>query len=436
MGLQDGLGSIFPVVKKAFDSRSRALSAEACADEDVLRRFVEEHISVNAWPILSPKLRRLIRQQGIDLDAADCFAMSLSDMAVMMSLMRRRALRVDRLLGIENAFHTPAHNVEVLLRLLCLEWPAVTSMPEFVRAAPLKLYATVERLQSETLSVLNALADAGVSTGLLARDLLAALGHDFAHSGGTDRQGKDGTQSRLTHEEVAETFIGNMGVSLGLPPALILQSMAGIRATTFNNRMGRQRVVPANEFELKLTLADTLGCVLPPQDWLIHVGVPVLKEKIPHWKQRLGEIESKSAALHSELLAAHGGDSERVRAEYRLALLREEDLLVIWDLEEWFKSEREFFRFLLEKKLALVPDAEALWGSILREKIDLIGRVLARKNALRSLSLKGFPFLEYFADLLANSGDLRAFLAKTEIAPELRELLLVFLEEQNARSAS
>lgn len=433
--MQVDLGSIFPIVRAVLDPGCRALSPEACADESVLRRFVEEQISVNAWPILSPKLRRLIRQQGIDLDAADRFAMPLPDMAAMITLIRCRALRVDRLLGIENAFHTPAHNIEVLLRLLWLEWPAATPMPEFVRAAPHKLYGTVETLQSITLSVLTALAGAGVSSGLLARDLLAALGHDFAHSGGTDRLSEDGTQARLTHEEVAETFMGNMGVSFGFPAALILQSMAGIRATTFNNRMGRQRVVPANDFELKLTLADTLGCVLPPPDWLTHVGVPVLKEKIPHWKRRLGEIERKSSALRGEILAAHEGDLERVRAEYRLALLREEDLLVIWDLEEWFKSEREFFRFLLEKKLTLVPGADAFWGSILREKIELMGRVLARKHALRSLSLKGFSFLEYFADLLANAGDLRVFLAKTEIEPELRELLSVFLVEQNTQSA-
>jgi len=418
-----------------FDPRNRALAAEACADEDVLRRFVEEQISVNAWPIHSPKLRRLIRQHGIDLDLAHRFTMPLSDMAAMMTLIRSRALRVDRLLGVENAFHTPAHNIEVLLRLLCLEWPATTPLPEFVRLAPLRLYTDVESLQSITLSVLTALTDVGVSNGLLARDLLAALGHDFAHSGGTDRLHKDGTQARLTHEEVAETFLGNMGASFGFPSALILQSMAGIRATTFNNRMGRQRVVPANKFELKLTLADTMGCVLPPPDWLTHVGVPVLKEKIPHWKRRLGEIERKATALRGEILAAHEGDSERVRAEYRLALLREEDLLVIWDLEEWFKSEREFFRFLLEKKLTLVPGADALWGSILREKIELMGRVLAKKDALRSLSLKGFSFLEYFADLLSNSGDLREFLAKTEIEPELRELLSVFLEAQNTQSA-
>lgn len=436
MGLQDDFGSLFPAVRAGLDPGCRALSPEACADEDVLRRFVEEQISVNAWPIFSPKLRRLIRQQGIDLDAADRLAMPLSDMAAKMELIHRRALRVDRLLCIENAFHTPAHNIEVLLRLLCLEWPATTPMPEIVRAAPLELFSNVQTLQSVTFSVLTALTDAGVTNGWLARDLLAALGHDFAHSGGTDRLDKDGTQARLTHEEVAETFMGNMGVNFGFPAALILQSMAGIRATTFNNRMGRQRVVPANEFELKLTLADTMGCVLPPPDWLTHVGVPVLKEKIPHWKRRLGEIESKSTALRGEILAAYEGDSERVRAEYRLALLREEDLLVIWDLEEWFKSEREFFRFLLEKKLALVADAEALWGSILREKIELMESVLARKNALRSLSLKGFSFLEYFADLLANVGDLRAFLMKTEIEPELRELLSVFVDAQNTQSAS
>lgn len=418
---------------KTGEQSSRVLSAEGCADERALRRFIEEHISVNAWPILSPKLRRLICLQGIDLDAAERFTMPLSAMAEMMSLIYRRAVRVEHLLGIENAFHTPAHNVEVLLRLLCLEWPPGKPMPELVRTAPLKVYTTIGALHAAAMNMLAALLGAGVSCAVLVRDLLAALGHDYCHSGGTDRLLYDGTPAPLTHEEVAERCVGNIGVRLGFPAALILQSMAGIRATTFNSRPGKRTVVPANDFERKIALADVMGCVLPSPEWLTHVGVPVLREKIPCWKRRIGEIESESKRLRDELLVLPKGDTERIRRENQLTLLRVEDSRIIRDIEEWFRSEQDFFRFLLDHKLAPVPGAEALWGAILREKIALMGRVLARKTMLRPLSAKGFSFLEYYADLLANAGNLRLCLESEGMEPALCETLRMFLDEENTQ---
>lgn len=407
----------------------QALPAKVCEDEGVLRRFVEERISINAWPILSPKLRRLIRKKGVDLEEAERFSMPLAAMAEMMRLIGRRAQRVERMLGIRNAFHTPAHNVEVLLRLLCLEWPLDRPMPEQVRAAPLRRYTSMESLHEAARGMVEALQGAGVSGAILARDLLSALGHDFGHSGGTDRLWADGTPAPLTHEEVAEKYVGNIGVELGLPAALILQSMAGIRATTFYSRPGRERVVASNAFERKLTLADVMGCVLPSADWLTHVGVPVLKEKIPYWKRRMREIAEQSGRLRGEISALPEGDLERLRKEDELTLLLAEDSRIIRDLEEWFRSEQGFFRFLLEHKLAPVPHAEALWGSILRDKIALMERVLSQRSLYGPLSAEGFSFLERYADLLANAGNLEACLRRGDLEPRLCETLKIFLQD-------
>lgn len=414
---------------KSGDLNSTALPVQACGDEGALRRFVEERISVNAWPIWSPKLLRLIRREGVDLEAAGHFSMSLAAMAEMMRMIHGRAVRVERMLRIDNAFHTPAHNAEVLLRLLCLEWPAEKPMPDFVRMAPLHLYPTIEALHAVVLDVLAALQSEGVSPRVLVRDLLAALGHDFGHSGGTDRLYSDGTPAHLTHEEVAEKYVGNIGVELGLPSALILESMAGIRATTFYSRPGRQRVVPSNDFERKLTLADVMGCVLPSVDWLTHVGVPVLKEKIPFWKRRIAEIAAESKGLRAQIDKLPVGDQERMRKEDALTVLLAEDSRIIRDLEEWFKSEQGFFRYLLEHKLSPVPNAEGLWGPILREKIALMDRLLLHKAVYRPLSEQGFGFLEAYADLLANAVNLKGVLERGELHPALCETLRLFYGE-------
>jgi len=121
--------------------------------------------------------------------------------------------------------------------------------------------------------------------------------------------------------------------------------------------------------------------------------------------------------------------------EDQLTLLRVENARIIRDIEEWFKSEQDFFRFLLGHKLAPVPGAEALWGAILRDKIALMGRVLERKDMLLPLSAKGFSFLEHYADLLANAGNLRLLLESGEMEPALCETLQMFLGEKNTQPA-
>ncbi|MCK6586432.1 MAG: hypothetical protein L6Q76_02500, partial [Polyangiaceae bacterium] len=184
-----------------------------------------------------------------------------------------------------------------------------------MRRAPLKVYRSMESITAVTLNVIRELVENGVHPSIIARDMLAALGHDFGHSGGTDRVDRHGVPAPLTHEEAAEKHVAKIGVELGFPPALILESMAGIRATTFYSRPGRKRVQAANDFERRLALADVMGCVLPPDLWLTHVGVPVLLEKIPTWKRRLTRISGDIERVKGELQRMPAADVRRKEKE-------------------------------------------------------------------------------------------------------------------------
>jgi hypothetical protein len=414
------------------DQSSRALPPEACRDEAALRRFVTERISVNAWPIQSSSLQRLIRERGVDLDEGERFEMSLDEMERMMRRLYERSRRIERILGIDNAFHTVLHNYEVFLRLLLLEWPAGQPMPESIRSAPMRIYPTLDSICGVLLTALGMLLEKGVRSSVLARDLLAALGHDFGHSGGTDRADKDGVPAPLTHEEAAEKHVAKVAIEHGYPTALILESMAGIRATTFYSRPGRERVEPSNTFERKLTLADVMGCVLPSDLWLTHVGVPVLKEKIPTWKRRLSAIAGEIARVREGLTALPEDDPARAAREEDYKHLLAEDARIIRDIEEWFRSERGFFVFIEAHKLAPVAGARELWGGIIRDKIALMDRVLERKDLLGPLSARGFAFLEEYAYALANAGSLREWLARRDVDPRLREILNVFVAAEGS----
>lgn len=409
------------------DRPTKSLSPDAARDDETLRLFVQTNVSVNAWPIHAHSLRRLIHRTGIDLDAAQAFSMSLSELEAMMNCVYKRSRRVERILGINNAFHTALHNFEVLLRLLVLEWPAGEPMPDAVQRAPRQAYASFEGVCPVLLTVIERLAEKGVPGWVIARDALAALGHDFGHSGGTDRTDSEGQPAPLTHEETAEKHVAKLGVEFGFPSALILESMAGIRATTFYSRPGRERIAPANEFERRLTLADVMGCVLPPDQWLTHVGVPVLKEKIPTWKRRMAEIEGELSALRERERALPEGDPERALIEEERKALVAEDGRIIRDLEEWFRSERGFFVFIHGNKLEPVAGARELWGDIVKEKITLVEGVLANKHLLDPFVARGFSFLEEYANTIANARSLRERIHEADVDPRLREILLPFV---------
>jgi hypothetical protein len=419
------------------DRSSLALTAEECRNEATLQRFVEERISVNAWPIHARGLRKLILERGIDLAEARRFTMSLSAMEDMMRRLYRRSIRVERILGIDNAFHTSLHNFEVLLRMLLLEWPLGRPLPADVESAPLKVYRSMESITAVTLHVIRALLENGVHASIIARDMLAALGHDFGHSGGTDRVDRHGVPAPLTHEEAAEKHVAKMGVELGFPPALILESMAGIRATTFYSRPGRKRVQAANDFERRLALADVMGCVLPPDLWLTHVGVPVLLEKVPTWKRRISMISGEIERVRDDLARMPDAEPGRSAKEEEYKELLAEDGRIIRDIEEWFRSERGFFLFIEAHKLDPVSGARELWGDILKDKIALMETVLQRRDLLEPLAARGLAFLEEYAASLANASSLREWLERDDVDPALREILSPFVRsDERALGAS
>ena len=101
----------------------------------MLRAFVEERISVNAWPILSRPLNKLIRCDGLDLAAARTADLPLTALTGLMRRIYTSSRRVERMLGIDNAFHHTIHNFDVALRLLLLEWPRDHPIPEEMRRA-------------------------------------------------------------------------------------------------------------------------------------------------------------------------------------------------------------------------------------------------------------------------------------------------------------
>lgn len=417
-------------------SRSRALPAEACRDEATLRAFIQANISPNAWPIHAPALRRRILAEGIDLDEAARWSMELDAMERLIRFVHARAWRCERLLGIDNAFHRALHNHEVLLRLLLLEWPDALPLPPAIREAPMQVHRTLDAITAVLRGALSVMLEGGVPAPLLARDMLAALGHDYGHSGGTDRLFPDGTPAPLTHEEMAEKHMAPVGLAFGMPTALVLEAMAGIRATTFHARPGRDRVQAATEFERRLTLADVMGCVMPPHLWLTHVGTPVLVEKLPMWRRRLAQIPEELREIDERLAGLPEADQHHQPTRARLVAEREalvlEDSRIIKHVEEWFRSERGFFMFISSSRLSVVPRAEELWGEVLRRKITLMERVLERRELLEPLVTMGFPLLERYAQELANAEDLEAVIQRGTLDARLSSLLEMFLPRSPA----
>lgn len=406
------------------------LSPAACRDEETLRTFVQTKISPNAWPILSPLLRKAILAEGIDLEAARRFSMDAKTMGQLVRVFYTRMNRIERLLGFDNAFHCALHNHEVLLRLLLLEWPESSSPPDHMRRAALSVFPTIDAVTHAVKEALAALVEIGVSSAVLARDVLAAAGHDYGHSGGTDRLDPDGSPAPFTHEEMAEKHVAPIGLEFGMPVALVLESMAGIRATTFHARPGRDRISAVTEFERKLTLADVMGCALPPHLWLTHVGAPVLLEKLPVWRRRLAQIPSELRFIDEQLTVTNLADSERDRLAAERDVIATEDDRIIKHIDEWFRSERGFFVFIESTRLATVPRARELWGELLREKILLMDRVMARRDLLDPLVVQGFGFLERYALLLANATDLRDVIATPHLDAGLSEVLSMFLPDK------
>ncbi|UQA58390.1 hypothetical protein [Polyangium aurulentum] len=403
------------------------LPPAACRDEATLKRFVQEKISPNAWPIHAPALKRRILEDGLDLGAARGFHMDLGAMERLIRAVYARSRRVELLLGIDNAFHRSLHNHEVLLRLLLLEWPEDRTPPEAMRNAAMRVYPTLDEITEVLLSALAGLLEAGVTPAVLARDVLAALGHDYGHSGGTDRLGPDGVPAPLTHEEMAEKHVAPVGLAHGMPPALVLESMAGIRATTFHARPGRDRIQAASAFERMLTVADVMGCALPAHLWLTHVGAPVLAEKLPMWRRRLVQIPEEIARIDARLGALPEADARRAELRAERDALVAEDGRIIKHLEEWFRSERGFFVFIESSRLGVVPRARELWGETLRDKIALMERVLERRDLLEPLVAGGFALLEDYARVLANADDLEVVVKGRALDGPVREILAMFL---------
>ncbi len=412
------------------DASDEVLPAAACRDEKTLRDFVQTQISPNAWPILSPVLRRSILIEGIDLGAARRFTMSADAMERLARVFYARMQRIERALGFDNAFHRALHNHEVLLRMLLLEWPGPALPPEHIRRAALEVYPTIDGVVSALKQSLAALLETGVSSAVLARDILAAAGHDYGHSGGTDRLDSTGLPAPFTHEEMAEKHVAAIGLEFGMPVALVLESMAGIRATTFHARPGRDRIQAATDFERKLTLADIMGCALPPHLWLTHVGAPVLLEKLPVWRRRLVQIPAEILAIDERLGMTNQSPTTRESLQAERELLVAEDARIIKHLDEWFRSERGFFVFIDSARLSTVPRARDLWGDSLQEKILLMDRVIARRDLLEPLVTQGFALLEHYATALANVDDLRSFIARPDVDRRLGTLLELFLPEK------
>jgi hypothetical protein len=411
------------------------LPAAACRDEETLRAFIQTRISPNAWPILSPHLRRSILAEGIDLEAARRYSMNADAMERLVRVFYARMSRIERLLGFDNAFHCALHNHEVLLRLLLLEWPESAPPPEHMRRAALCVHPTIDSIASVLKEALAALLESGIPSAMLARDVLAAVGHDYGHSGGTDRLDPTGTPAPFTHEEMAEKHVAPLGLEFGMPVALVLESMAGIRATTFHSRPGRDRIHAATEFERRLTLADIMGCALPPHLWLTHVGVPVLLEKLPVWRRRLAQLPHELRAIDARLADVTVSDTLRAQLMSEREHLTVEDSRIIKHIEEWFRSERGFFMFIESARLSTVPRARELWGEILHEKILLMDRVLERRDLLEPLVAQGFALLESYARVLANASDLRDVVSTQSIDPRLGEILSMFLPEKLAPTA-
>ncbi len=365
---------------------THGLSPAACRHDGELRAFVVGRISANAWPIQSPVLLKRLRRTGLDLAAVRDFRTSVPDLTSLMRRIVAHSLRAERLLGIDNAYHHTHHNLDVLLRLLLLEWPVGCPIPSRIRSAAARACTSLDDVEPVLVDLMGRLLELGFPDWKLARDVLAAVGHDYGHGGGADRLDAAGRPLPLTHEEAAERHVAKFGIWLGLPPALILESLAGIRATTFHIRPGRPPIAAANDFERKLTLADTAGWVLAPDQWLVHVAIALVAETIAHQRRaRVG------------------------------------------NLNEFFDSELGFLHFCRDHRLAPVPAGEQLWGETVERRIALIERVLARETLLAPLAECGFALLEEIVGQLTAAGSLASWLAGPGVDPRLREIFSDFL---------
>ena len=371
---------------------NNTLSAAHCRDARLLRDFVQSRVSVNAWPIHSPQLIRQLRHTGLNLTATS--TMNLTELERMLCDLGRNAVRLEARLHLHNAFHRAQHNHDVMLRLLLLEWPGPGPVPDIFVAAAVRVYPDTKAITQVLLQLLRALVHAGVPIDILARDVLAAMGHDYGHAGGTDRLDAQGQPTPLTHEDMAEKHIARIGLKFGMAPVRVLEAMAGVRATTFHVRAGRQRVTACNDFERKLKVADIMGCALPMPLWLVHVGLPVLAEKLPHW---------------------------------RMLLLQQEvdNRLIIKNLEDWLQSERGFLLCVDAGLLGTVAAAQALWRPALLDKVARLDQALARTDLLLPLAAQGFDVLEQMVTTLRPDSTTQGLPDTTALPPPLRELLAV-----------
>ncbi len=364
------------------------LEVTACRHDRRLRAFIEERISSNAWPIHSRPLRRLIDGTGLDLEEADRLEVPLDALARLMRRICRASRRVEHALSLDNPFHTTLHNFDVALRLLQLEWPLARPMPEHLRRATERVYDSYEEIEPVILDLARRLLDDGLPSWRLARDLLAACGHDYGHTGGTERLDDRGSPTPLTHEETAEKHVAKFGIDLGLPPVLILESLGAIRATTVHIRPGRAKVWPATDFERRLALADVAGCVKRPDLWMTRVAIPVLRERIAPWKRRRIEIPAEISALRRQLAVGRNGTGLRERIE---ALEAEQDA-IITTVSQAFEAELRFLIFTRDQRLQQVASGLRLWADTIDHRIGLIRRLLDRKQLLAPLDAEGFHY--------------------------------------------
>ncbi len=413
--------------RERYNAPDGKLPAVACRDRDLLRAFVEECISVNAWPIHSRPLLKLIHHGGLDVRDARQFSLPFDSLLALMRRMYDASLRVERHLSIDNAFHTTLHNYEVLLRLLLLEWPNSQTIPQEMKHAVDRGYHSFETLEPLLADLVQQLLDCGVPSWRLARDILAAGGHDYGHSGDTDRLGPDGTPLPLTHEETAERHVAKFGIAFGFPPALILESLAGIRATTLHIRQGRQKIQATNDFERKMTLADVAGCVMRPDQWMIHVAIPVLQERMQPWQQRFSEITLEIERLNRQIEQLPPDHVERQRKAARLAELEAEEVAPIKTVSDAFDNELRFLSFIRSSRLEPVATGSRLWGKRIDRRIALIKRLLERRDLLEPLDEYGFPLVETLTEKLANADNLQRTLNGDDIDPNLRELFSEFI---------
>ncbi len=405
------------------------LAARTCRDTDLLQAFVEANISVNAWPIHSRPLLKLIHRRGLNLRTAREFTPSFDTLLALMRRMHTASLRVERQLSIDNAFHTTLHNYEVLLRLLLLEWPSSQPMPWEMRHAVDHAYDSFDTLEPLLADLISQLLDRGVPSWRLARDILAAGGHDYGHSGDTDRLGPDGAPLPLTHEETAERHVAKFGITFGFPPSLILESLAGIRATTLHVRQDRQKVQASNDFERKMTLADVAGCVMRPDQWMIHVAIPVLHERMQPWQQRLSEISVEIEQLTRQIERLPPDHAEREHKTAQLAELEAEEVAPIQTVSDAFDNELRFLSFIRSNRLEPVATGSRLWGERIDRRIELIKRLLNRRDLLEPLDGHGFPLVETLTEKLANADSLQRSLAQDGVDPNLRELFSEFIPD-------